>query len=214
MSRIIWGETGSRLYEAGVDRGVLYPPAGAVGVPWNGLTSVKEAPSGGDPQAYYQDGIKYFQIAAAEEFKATIEAFSAPAEFASCDGIANIYAGLSISQQPRKPFGFAYRTLIGNDVVADSFGYKIHLIYNALANPSGRDNNSLSNASDPMQLSWDIQSVPPPITGFKPSAHLIINSLLATSDQLLAVENIIYGLEGGSNARQPTVSELITIFGS
>jgi hypothetical protein len=202
------------MYETGVDRGVLYPPAGAIGVPWNGLISVNEAPNGGEPQAFYQDGVKYFQIASAEEFNATIAALSAPPEFALCDGIANIYAGLSISQQPRKPFGFSYRSLIGNDAVAEAYGYKLHLVYNALAKPTSRSHGSLSDSTDPMDLSWDIQTVPSPIAGFKPSAHLIINSVTATSDHLTAVENIVYGLEGGANARLPTVSELVTIFGS
>lgn len=214
MSRLVWGETGSRVFEAGVDRGVLYPPAGAIGVPWNGLTSVKEAPNGGEPQAFYQDGVKYFQIASAEEFKATIEAFSSPPEFAACDGIANIYAGLSISQQPRKQFGFAYRTLIGNDVAAENYGYKLHLVYNALASPSGRARNSLSDSTESMDLSWNIETVPPPVTGFKPSAHLVISSVTSSIGHLAAVENIVYGQDGGATARQPTIAELIAIFGS
>lgn len=213
MARLVWGEKGTRLFEAGVDRGVLYPPD-SVGVPWNGLVSVREAPNGGEPQAFYQDGIKYFQIASAEEFKGTIQAFSAPPEFAVCDGVANIYAGLSITQQPRKQFGFAYRTLIGNDVAGENHGYKLHLVYNALSKPAARDNTSLSDSTEPMDLSWDIETVPPPITGFKPSAHLVISSLTAAPEHLEAVENIIYGMDGGSSARQPTVGELVTIFGS
>lgn len=214
MSRLVWGAAGSRVFETGLDRGVLFPPAGAVGVPWNGLVSVKEAPDGGEPQAFYLDGVKYFQIASAEEFKATIEALSAPPEFALCDGVASIYAGLSISQQPRKSFGFSYRSLIGNDVSAEAYGYKLHLVYGALAHPTDRDHASLSDSTDPMDLSWDIECVPPAITGFKPSAHLVISSLTASSAHLTAVENIVYGSDGGSNSRQPTVAELVTIFGS
>lgn len=214
MTRLVWGEVGTHAYEAGVDRGVLFPPAGAVGVPWNGLVTVNETPDGGQPQAYYQDGIKYFQIASAEEFKANITAFSAPKEFSLCDGIASIYAGLAITQQPRKQFGFSYRTLIGNDVVAEAYGYKLHLIYNALASPTSRANPTLSESTEPMSLSWAIECVPPNITGFKPSAHLVINSLTASEPHLTAVENIVYGVDGGANPRQPTIAELITIFGS
>lgn len=214
MARLVWGERGTRIFEAGVDRGVLYPPNAAIGVPWSGLVSVREAPNGGEPQSYYQDGVKYFQISSSEEFKGTIRAFSAPEEFALCDGVANIYAGLSITQQPRKQFGFAYRTLIGNDVAAEGRGYKLHLIYNALAKPSNRDNLSLSDTTEPMDLSWDIETLPPLITGFKPSAHLVISSLSAAPEHLQAVESIMYGQDGGSDPRQPTISDLITIFGS
>lgn len=214
MARLVWGEPGTHVYEAGVDRGVLFPPNGAIGVPWNGLVSVKEAPNGGEPEAFYLDGVKYYQIASAEEFKGTIQAFSAPPEFALCDGVVNIYAGLSITQQPRKQFGFSYRTLIGNDTAAEAYGYKLHLVYNALARPAQRDRATLSDTAEPMDLSWDIETVPPPITGFKPSAHLVINSVTASSAHLTAVENIVYGQDGGSDPRLPTVSELVLIFGS
>jgi hypothetical protein len=212
MARLVWGEPGTRIYETGVDRGVLYPPNGAVGVPWNGLVSVKETPNGGEPQAYYLDGVKYFQIASAEEFKGTIQAFSAPPEFALCDGVATLYAGLSITQQPRKLFGFAYRTLVGNDTAAESYGYKLHLVYNALARPAQRDRSTLSDTAEPMDLSWDIETVPPAMSGVKPSAHLVISSLEADPAHLIAVENILYGIDGGSFPRMPTISELLTIF--
>lgn len=211
MSQLVWGATGTRLFETGVDRGVLFPPNAAAGVAWNGLTSVKEAPSGGDPQSFYLDGVKYFQIASSEDFDATIEAFSAPVEFAACDGTANIYAGLFITQQPRKQFGFSYRTLVGNDVDADGHGYKIHLVYNALAKPTHRERLSIADNTEPMALSWDVTTVPPAISGFKPSAHLVIDSLTASAQHLTAVENIIYG-QVGIDPRLPTVSELLTIF--
>ena len=213
MTRLVWGATGSRNYEAGVDRGVLFPPNGAAGVPWNGLTSVNEEPSGGEPTAYYLDGIKYLQIASSEEYAATIEALSAPAEFAVCDGTAAIYAGLFISQQPRKQFGFSYRTLLGNDIDADDHGYKLHLVYNALAKPTSRDYASLGASTDPMALSWAITTVPPTVSGFKPSAHIVINSLTATAPHMTAVENIVYG-SSTLIPRQPTIQELVTIFGS
>ena len=211
MSRLVWGETGSRFYEAGVDRGVLFPPNAAAGVPWNGLISVKEAPSGGDPQAYYQDGIKYIQIASAEEFDATIEAFSAPPEFTLCDGTANVYAGLFITQQPRKQFGLSYRTLIGNDVAAEAYGYKIHLVWNALAKPAARARVTISDTTEPLDLSWDITTVPPVIQNFKPSAHMVVNSTLAAPNHLAALENIIYGQDGIA-PRMPSQQEVVDIF--
>jgi len=211
MSRLVWGEAGTRLFEIGVNRGVLYPPNAAAGVAWNGLTAVKESPSGGEPQAYYQDGVKYFQIASAEEFDATIEAFSAPPEFALCDGTANVYAGLFITQQPRKQFGFSYCTLVGNDLVAETYGYKIHLVYGALAKPAARSNDTISASTEPMELSWDVTTVPQIVPGFKPSAHLIIDSRLATPAHLEALENMLYGQEGIS-PRLPSQQELVDLF--
>ena len=213
MTRLVWGETGTRNFEAGVDRGVLYPPSSSVGVPWNGLTSVNERPLGGDSSPYYHDGVKYMQIARAEEFEATIEAYSAPSEFASCDGTSAIYLGLYLTQQPRKQFGFSYRTLIGNDLDSTSHGYKIHIVYNALAKPSSRANYTISNSPDAMSLSWDITTVPIAITGFKPTSHIVISSLVATSAHLIAVENILYGTSGVS-PKLITVAELIAIFSS
>jgi len=213
MARLVWGASGTRKYEAGVDRGVLYPSNLSYGVPWNGLTSVKEAPSGGDPQPYYLDGIKYLQVASAEEFNSTIEAFTAPPEFDVCDGTANIYAGVFITQQPRKAFSFSYRTLIGNDLQSDAFGYKLHIIYNCLAKPTSRDNQTLNDSVDAMTLSWDVTTVPPPITGFKPSAHIVIDSTKADPSHLEAVENVLYGSES-SESRLLTVQEIMTIFGS
>jgi len=213
MTRLVWGATGTRNFETGVDRGVLFPPNAAAGVPWNGLTSVKEAPSGGEPEAYYLDGIKFLQISSAEEFNATIEAFSAPAEFGPCDGTSSIYAGLFITQQPRKQFGFSYRTLIGNDVEAENHGYKLHLVYNALAKPADRDRSTIGDNVEPLTLSWAVTTVPPVITGFKPSAHLVINSTLATLAHITAVENILYG-SLGVDPRMPTMAEIVSIFGS
>lgn len=210
MATIAWGASGTRAFEAGVDRGVLYPPTGP-GVPWNGLTAVNEAPSGGSPEAYYLDGIKYLQIASSEEFNATIDAFSAPDEFGPCDGTTSIYAGLQITQQPRKLFAFCYRTLIGNDIDGSDHGYKLHLVYNALATPSSRNNASLGDSVDPMALSWAITTVPPAISNAKPSAHMVINSLTASSSHLSAVETILYGSEG-VDPRMPSIADLLTIF--
>jgi hypothetical protein len=174
---------------------------------------VKEAPSGGDPQPYYLDGIKYLQVASSEEFNATIEALSAPPEFDACDGTANIYAGLFITQQPRKSFSFSYRTLIGNDLLSDASGYKLHIVYNCLAKPTSRENKTLDNSVDAMALSWDLTTVPPPISGFKPSAHIVIDSTKADTSHLEAVENILYGSDSNESSL-PTVQDIMTIFGS
>lgn len=211
MTRLQWGEVGTRKFEAGVDRGVLYPPNAADGVAWNGLISVKEAPFGGQPQSYYQDGVKYIQIASFEEFDATIEAFSAPAEFYLCDGTHNLYAGLLITQQPRQQFDFTYRSLVGNELLGEAFGYKIHLVYNALAKPALRTNQSLSNVTEPMTLSWDITTVPVPMWGIKPTAHLVIDTTTAPSAEVEAVENMLYGQEGVP-PRMPTQTEVIELF--
>lgn len=210
MTSLVWGATGDRLYEAGVDRGVLFPPSG-VGVPWNGLTSVKEAPSGGTPTAYYLDGVKYLQVSAAEEYNATISALTAPPEFAVCDGTGSIYAGLFITQQPRLPFNFCYRTALGNDVDGLDYGYKLHLVYNALAKPAGRTNVSLSGSPTANDLSWDITTVPVSFSGFKPSAHLVIDSTLAGADTMFAVESLLYGTDT-TDPTFPAVSDLVNIF--
>jgi hypothetical protein len=210
MTSLVWGATGDRIYEAGVDRGVLYPPNG-IGVPWSGLTSVKESPSGGTPTAYYLDGIKYLQVAAAEDFNATIAAFSAPPEFAQCDGTGSLYRGLFITQQPRVPFNLSYRTLVGNDVDDLGYGYKIHLIYNALAKPSGRDHQSISNSPTPLALSWDLTTVPVWFDGFKPSAHMIIDSRLSGADVMTALEAMLYGTDT-SDPAFPQPADLIAIF--
>jgi hypothetical protein len=195
MARIVWGAAGERRFETGVDRGVLYVP-GLPGVPWNGLKSVREAPSGGEPQPYYLDGIKYANVSAAEEFKASISAFSAPVEFAQCDGSKMLAAGLFVTQQPRKSFGLSYRTREGDDLAGSEAGHKIHLVYGALAAPSGRSNGTLSNSITPLDLSWEI-STRPPITalGYKPSAHLVIHTRTLDPEILELLEIAIYGDE-------------------
>lgn len=210
MARMNWGESGQRFYGAGVDRGVLYAPNLVNGVPWSGLMSVSETPSGGEPQPYYLDGIKYVQVASSEEFNATIKALNAPDEFAICDGTSAIYAGLMVTQQPRKTFDFSYRTLIGNDVSSE-VGYEIHLVYNALAKPSQRDNNSLSDSTDPVELSWDVTTVPKYISGYKASAHLIINSIKTDPDILSQIEDALYGsVSSDSGLLQP--SEIVALY--
>lgn len=210
MPRLIWGAVGERYYEIGVDRGVLYVGLDA-GVAWTGLISVSESPTGGDPKPFYIDGMKYLNLAGREEFVATINAFSSPLEFGPCDGTMAIQNGLFITQQPRIPFGLSYRTQLGNDVDGLSHAYKIHLVYNALAAPSSRSNNSVGDTTDPIDFSWAITTLPPAITGYKPAAHFVIDSRFVTGTILADIEDILYGSEA-LQARLPTVSELVAMF--
>lgn len=212
MARITWHDAGSRTFETGIDRGVLYVGA-ADGVPWNGLAGVSETPSGGGPRPYYIDGFKYANLSAAEEFEATLKAYGFPEQFAVCDGSAQPYSGLFLTQQPRKSFGLSYRTLLGNDLDGLLHGYKIHLVYNALASPSTRENTTLGSEVSPTTNSWKITTRPPVITGYRPTAHFVIDS--RTSDPLVLsqVEDILYGSEAEA-PRLPDPDELMTIFSS
>lgn len=211
MTRIAWGTAGERYFEAGADQGVLY--VNGVGVPWNGLTGVSEDPDGGDPQPYYVDGYKYLNLAAAEEFKATINAFSSPSEFGQCDGTVAIHNGLFATQQPRKSFDMSYRTKVGNDISGIDHGYKIHLVYNALAAPSTRENNTTGDKTDPLGLSWGITTTPPRMDGMRPTAHLVIDSRVTPPNLMSAIEDILYGNDD-ADPRLPTQDELITLFNS
>lgn len=210
MTKLVWGAVGSRFFEAGVDQGVLFAP-GQPGVPWNGLTTVSEKPQGADPTPFYIDGYKYANIAAGEEFSATIEAFSAPAEFGVCDGTSLINNGLMLTQQPRKSFGFSYRTKIGNDLDGLDYGYKIHLVYNALAAPAEKDNSSVSDKTDPLTLSWDISTAPPKLTGYKPTAHLVIDTTKTAVGLLAQLEAWIYG-DDITVPVLPALQDLVNLF--
>lgn len=209
MPKLVWGSAGERIYETGVDRGVLYVGS-SPGVVWNGLISVVESPSGGDPKPYYMDGVKYLNLASAEEFEATVNAFSAPREFGPCDGVTSIQNGLLATQQPRKSFGLSYRTRVGNDFDPEH-GYRIHLVYNALAAPSQRSHKTFGNSIDLADLSWSVTTLPPSITGYKPTAHLVIDSTLANGTKLATAEAVLYG-DDSHAARMPTPDELAAIF--
>lgn len=209
MARIEWGSTGKRLYEAGLDRGVLY--VGSLpGVPWNGLTSVNVSSAGGEAVPYYLDGVKYLNVSSPEEFQATITAYTYPDEFLVCDGSALIRPGLRATQQKRKPFGFAYRTMIGSDLSADH-GYKIHLVYNALAAPSARDHRTLNDSSDPGDFSWNITGRPPVMAGYTPTIHVEIDSRTTNAETLPLIEDILYGTNI-HDARLPDFDELVGVF--
>ena len=189
MARLTW--EGTHYYEAGLDRGVLYAPS-QPGVAWIGLVSINEAPTGGDARPFYIDGIKYLNVASAEEYKATIEAISSPPEFGPCDGNVSIQNGLIATAQPRKSFGLCYRTLIGNEA-KNNIAYKLHLVYNALAAPSTRSNNTLSDSADVDKYSWDISTMAPPLTNYRPTAHLIVDSRYADPADLATLEDLLYG---------------------
>lgn len=210
MARIDWDARGTRYFEMGVDRGVLYPPSGP-GVAWPGLLSVNETPTGAEERAYYIDGIKYLNLRSAEEFSATVEAFNSPSEFDVCDGNVSVHNGLIATQQPRKSFGLSYRTRLGNDLDGADHAYKIHLIYNALAAPANRNNVTMSDSVDPAKFSWTVTTLPPPVTGYKRTAHFVIDSRTADPTALAAVEDILYGTEADDPAL-PTPDELIAIF--
>jgi hypothetical protein len=209
VSRLVWNARGERFYETGVDRGVLY--VDGVGVPWNGLVSVSETPSGGEPKPYYIDGFKYLNLSSAEEYEASLTAFSSPPEFAPCDGVSSVHNGLFATQQPRKSFDLSYRTKIGNDIDGQDHGYKIHLVYNALAAPTSKNNATQSENVEPIEMSWDISTVAPNLSGRKPTAHFIIDSRYTHEGLLFAVENILYGDETDAS-RLPSAQELVDIF--
>lgn len=210
MARVSWSDVGQRFYEAGTDRGVLYLD-GQDGVPWNGLIGINESPSGGEPRPYYLDGFKYLNIAAAEEFSATIRGYSSPREFDACDGTTPIHYGLFATQQPRKQFGLSYRTLVGNDVDALSLGYKIHIVYNALASPASRSYQSLGSSVSPVAFDWKITTVPPDLPGIRPTAHFVIDSRITPPRLLEKIEDILYGT-ASSEPRLPSAEELAEIF--
>lgn len=207
MSRLKWDEVGKRLYETGVDRGVLYPAVKASypkGVAWDGLINVNESPSGAESTPQYADNIEYLNLVSAEKFAATIEAFFSPVEFDECDGSPEAAPGVIIGQQTRKPFGLSYRSLIGNDVEDTDYGYKIHLVYNGKAAPSERARNTVNESPEAVQLSWSVSTTPVvinminPKTGkvYKPTAHLQIDSTRVDSKKLAAFEEILYGKDG------------------
>lgn len=213
MAKLEWDKTGERFYETGVDHGVLYllGEGGAYtkGVAWNGLTAVTESPSGAEATPLYADNIKYLNLMSAEEFGATIEAFTYPEEFAECDGSASIADGVSIGQQTRKTFGLSYRTVIGNDV-DNNLGYKLHLIYGALAAPSEKAYATVNDNPEAITFSWEVTTTPVSVEGFKPTATVTIDSTKCDKTKLAALEAILYGSES-EEARLPLPGEIATL---
>ena len=221
MPALTWDNTGERFYETGVDRGVLYTYDSTTklygtGVAWNGLTAITEAPSGAEPTPQYADNIKYLNLMSAEEFGFTIEAFTYPDEFELCDGTASPVAGLTVAQQARRTFGLSYRSLIGNDVDAQDHGYKIHLIYGALASPSEKARTTVNDTPEAMTFSWTATTTPvalPADLKMRPTAHIVADSTKMTAGNLASLEAVLYGDELES-AALPLPGELITLLGT
>lgn len=223
MSKLVWDKTGERFYETGVNQGVLYPqgingtyPKGVV---WNGITAVTESPSGAEATPLYADNIKYLNLMSAEEFGATIEAYTYPDEFAQCDGSAEIAPGVMIGQQARKVFGLSYKTTLGNDEDGNDYGYKLHIIYGALASPSEKGYSTINDSPEAITFSWEVTTTPVSVTGFKPTASITIESTKADETKLAALEAILYGKDAVAGepgtpavvARLPLPDEVVTL---
>lgn len=221
MSKIVWDKTGERLYETGVKNGVLYLQTNGVynnGVAWNGLTAVTESPSGAEATALYADDMKYLNLYSAEEFGATIEAYTYPDEFAECDGSKELVDGVVIGQQTRKVFGLCYRTVIGNDTDGEAHGYKLHIIYGAMASPSEKAYATINDSPEAITFSWEVTTTPVNVTGAKPTASVVIDSTKADPIKLAALETILYGKDpttdsgsDGVDPRLPLPDELKTL---
>lgn len=208
MAKLVWDKTGERFYETGVKQGVLYIPTDGVyskGVAWNGLTAVTESPSGAEATALYADDIKYLNLLSTEEFGATIEAYTYPDEFAVCDGSAELTKGVTIGQQKRSTFGLCYKTTVGNDTDGNDHGYKLHIIYGALATPSEKAYSTINDSPDAVTFSWEITTTPVNVTGQKPTASLVIDSTKADKTKLEALEAILYGKDPTSEGAQDGV---------
>lgn len=213
MSKIIFDNTGEKIYETGVDHCVLYVRDGdtyQTGVAWNGITAINENPSGAEATPIYADNIKYLNIVSGEDFGATIEAYTYPDEFTECDGSAEIVAGVKIGQQTRKPFALCYRTLIGNDVAGTGHGYKLHFIYNAQAAVSAKNYKTINESPEAMSFSWEISTTPEVVEGFKPTATVTVDSTKVDAEKLKALEDKIYGAES-SEPTMPTISEIVSL---
>ena len=216
MAKIEWDKTGERLYETGVKNGVLYVQEGGIygkGVAWNGLTAVTESPSGAEATPLYADDIKYLNLLSTEEFGATIEAYTYPDEFAACDGSAALADGVMIGQQARKTFGLCYRTTIGNDTEGNDHGYKLHIIYGALAAPSEKAYATINDSPEAITFSWEVTTTPVNVTGAKPTASITIDSTKADPTKLAALEDVLYGKGGepGNEPRLPLPDEIKTL---
>mgnify|MGYP004513668653 CR=1 FL=1 len=197
MAKLVWDETGKRYYETGVEQGVLYPQSSTgtypKGVAWSGLTNVTENPSGAEATPVYADNKKYLNLYSTEEFGATIEAVTYPDEFMECDGSATLADGVTIGQQTRKAFGLAYKTLLGNDVVGNEYGYKLHLVYGCMASPSEKNYSTVNDNPDTVAFSWEVSTTPVNVAGKKPTATLTIDSTKVDATKLAALEKKLFG---------------------
>lgn len=217
--RLSWDDIGKRLFETGVDRGVLYPMEAdgtyGKGVAWNGLTAVNDSKEGGEPEEIYADNIQYLSLASVERYGCTIEAYTYPDEFAECDGSAEVTKGVYITQQTRKHFGFCHRSLVGNDTEGTEYGYKLHLIYGCLAAPSDQEHSTVNETPEAETFSWDVSTTPVPVEGYKPTAHLIVDSTKVDKEKLAELEDMLYGKSGASgDPKLPTPDEVIALIGA
>lgn len=198
--KLVWDKTGEHFYETGVKNGVLYPMSASgtypKGIAWNGLTAITESPSGAEATALYADDIKYLNLMSNEEFGATVEAYTYPDEFAECDGSASLTEGVYIGQQARKTFGLCYRTTLGNDAKGNDYGYKLHIIYGAMASPSEKAYSTINDSPDAITFSWELSTTPVAVANFKPTASLTIDSTKVDAAKLTALEEILYGKDG------------------
>jgi hypothetical protein len=212
MAKINWDSDGFRYYETGVDRGVLFVE-GLPGVPWNGLTGVSEESSAGEKTEVFLDGVKTFEIDGEESFSGSIKAFNYPPEFSYCDGTFSSYMGIAVSNQPKRPFSFSYRTKVGNDTLGETAGYKIHFIYNATAAPSGREYSTVGQDVEAIEFEWSFNALPIRVPGYKAVSQMTVDSRATPPDVMAAVEAFVYGTDT-LPPRMPTPSELIHIFES
>lgn len=216
MAAITWDATGERLFETGVDHGVLYPISSSGtydnGVAWNGLSAITESPSGAEATAIWADNIKYVNLLSAEEFGATVEAYTYPDEFAICDGTAELVDGVIVGQQARKVFGLCYRTKIGNDVDGNDHGYKLHIIYGAQASPSEKAYSTINDSPEAISFSWELTTTPVNVTGMNATSYLVIDSTKCDAEKLTALEKILYGsAEPDTAPRLPLPDEIKTL---
>ena len=214
MAKLVFDELGKRFYETGVSNAVLYPQADdgsyPKGVAWNGITAANESPSGAESNDQYADNIVYLSLTGAEKFEGTIEAFSSPAEFDECDGMKELSKGLTVSQQTRKPFGFAYKSILGNDIKGNDYGYKLHIWYGCKAAPSERSHSTVNDSPEPQNPSWSISSTPVAVPSAKPSSVLTFNSTTTPADKLKKIEDILYGTDE-ADARLPLPTEILEL---
>lgn len=212
MAKLVFDELGKRFYETGVSNAVLFPQADdgtyPKGVAWNGITAANESPSGAESNDQYADNMVYLSLTGAEKFEGTIEAFSSPAEFDECDGMKELSKGLTVHQQTRKPFGFAYKSILGNDIKGNDYGYKLHIWYGCKAAPSERSHSTVNDSPEPQNPSWSISSTPVAVPGANPSSVLTFNSTTTPADKLKKIEDILYGTEA-AGARLPLPTELL-----
>jgi hypothetical protein len=215
MTKVLWDQVGQRLFETGIDRGVLFIPNGSgvydSGFAWNGLTTVTEKPSGATATPQFADNTKYLNLVSAETFSATVQAFTYPPEFEQCDGIGSPQAGVAIGQQGRKSFGMCYRTRVGNDVDNTDHGYKVHMLYGCTAAPSQKAYGTINDNPSAIDFSWDVNTTPVDVTGYKPTSLLVIDSTKVDSDALSTLEDLLYGTNS-SDPSLPTPDDVLAIF--